>query len=249
MSLRGLWLATQFLTRVPVPRVADFSSRDLSRSALWFPVVGIGVGILVMSITLLTRQQNGLLAASLGVLGWAWVTGALHLDGLADLVDALAASHRNPERFFPVLADPHLGACGGVSIVLVLIVKTAALAQLPSSALIAVPLVLGWARLGPLAWSRWLAPLKAGQAERFSWNLSAGWIALWGALLLAASAVLSPVLCAAPLVLAAWGTWLRVRLGGVTGDCLGAGVEVSETVLLVGLALMNGAHHPFASST
>jgi adenosylcobinamide-GDP ribazoletransferase len=210
MSLRGLWLATQFLTRVPVPRVADFSSRDLSRSALWFPVVGIGVGFLVISITLLTRQQNGLLAASLGVLGWAWLTGALHLDGLADLVDALAASHRNPERFLPVLADPHLGACGGVSIVLVLIVKTAALAQLPSSAL---------------------------------------WIALWGALLLAASAALSPLLCVAPLVLAAWGTWLRVRLGGVTGDCLGAGVEVSETVLLVGLAVMNGAHHPFASST
>jgi adenosylcobinamide-GDP ribazoletransferase len=60
----------------------------------------------------------------------------------------------------------------------------------------------------------------------------------WTVLLLAASMALAPVLCAAPLIIVAWGAWLKVRLGGVTGDCLGAGVEVTEAALLLLLALV-----------
>ena len=59
--------------------------------------------------------------------------------------------------------------------------------------------------------------------------------------LLAASVALAPVLCAAPVVIVAWGAWLKVRLGGMTGDCLGAGVEVTETALLMLVALTSGA--------
>jgi adenosylcobinamide-GDP ribazoletransferase len=56
-------------------------------------------------------------------------------------------------------------------------------------------------------------------------------------ILLGASVALAPVLCVAPLVIAAWGGWLKWRLGGTTGDCLGAGVEVAEAVLLYALVL------------
>ena len=106
---------------------------------------------------------------------------------------------------------------------------------------LAVPLILAWARLGTLAWARWLKPLKLGRGEHFSWQLSVGWVVFWTALLLAASVAIAPVLCAAPLVIAAWGAWLRVRLGGMTGDCLGAGVEVTEAALLLLVALTSGA--------
>jgi adenosylcobinamide-GDP ribazoletransferase len=182
----------------------------------------------------------------------------LHLDGLGDLADALGASHRDPQRFLTVLADPHLGTFGAVTIVLALLVKTAALAALPPALtqggvlthgwtatyglpiaglpiIAAVPLIAAWARLGPLAWSRWLPPLKAGQGERFAWSLQSGWIVAWTIVLLAASAWVAPVLCATPLALAGWGLWLKVRVGGVTGDCLGAGVEAVEIVLLLAL--------------
>jgi adenosylcobinamide-GDP ribazoletransferase len=182
----------------------------------------------------------------------------LHLDGLGDLADALGASHRDPQRFLTVLADPHLGTFGAVTIVLALLVKTAALAALPLALtqggvlthgwtatyglpiaglpiIAAVPLIAAWARLGPLAWSRWLPPLKAGQGERFAWSLQSGWIVAWTIVLLAASAWVAPVLCATPLALAGWGLWLKVRVGGVTGDCLGAGVEAVEIVLLLAL--------------
>jgi adenosylcobinamide-GDP ribazoletransferase len=237
MKLRGLRLATQFLTRVPVASVETCSPEEFSRSSAWFPLVGLGIGVLVGLILLVGVHRGGSVTAVLGLLAWVWITGALHLDGLADLTDALAASHRDPQRFFAVLADPHLGTFGVVSVVLALMLKAAGLTQLSEASLLAFPLVPAWARLGPLAWSRWLTPLKPGHGARFSSGLHAGWIAFWGTLLLAASVAVAPVLCVAPLVIAAWGGWLKWRLGGTTGDCLGAGVEVLEVVLVVVLAV------------
>jgi adenosylcobinamide-GDP ribazoletransferase len=116
--------------------------------------------------------------------------------------------------------------------------KATALTEISLPALFAFPLIPAWARLGPLAWSRWLKPLKPGHGERFSWQLNVAWIVFWSAVLLAASAVFAPVLCAAPLAIAAWGLWLKWRLGGTTGDCLGAGVEVTELALLYLLVLV-----------
>jgi adenosylcobinamide-GDP ribazoletransferase len=241
VSLRGLRLALQFLTRLPVPGVDDFDPLDLARSAAWFPFVGLLVGAIVALVTFALDHRSTAIAAAVGVLAWVWLTGALHLDGLADLTDALGASHRDPERFFAVLRDPHLGTFGVVGVVFVLLLKTAALATLAINTLLALPLILAWARLGTLAWGRWLKPLKAGHGEQFAWRICVGWIVFWCVLLLAASVAIAPVLCAAPLVIAAWGAWLKARLGGMTGDCLGAGVEVTETALLMLVALTSGA--------
>lgn len=251
MRFRGLRLAAQFLTRLPVPGVEDFSPGELSQSAAWFPMVGSIIGAIVAAVVFVCAHRShapahdfGLIGGAISVLAWVWLTGALHLDGLADLTDALAAAHRDPKRFLAVLADPHIGAFGVISVVLVLILKFAALATLsamPERAATAIPLICAWARLGPLAWSRWLPPLKAGHGERFAWKLHAGWVVLWTIALLIASATLAPVLCVAPLLLIGWGVWLRIRLGGVTGDCLGAGIEVTETVLVLLAALISGA--------
>jgi adenosylcobinamide-GDP ribazoletransferase len=241
VSLRGLRLATQFLTRLPVPGVADFSPLDLARSAAWFPFIGLVLGVIVALATFALGHRSTVLAGIVGVLAWVWLTGAMHLDGLADLADALGASHRDPQRFLTVLEDPHVGTFGIVSLVLVMMLKAASLAMMTPDALWAVPLILAWARLGTLVWGRWLKPLKPGRGERFSWQLSVGWIAFWTLFLLIASVAVAPALCAAPLVIAAWGGWLKVRLGGMTGDCLGAGVEVTETALLLLIALTSGA--------
>lgn len=243
MRLRRLWLATQFLTRLPAPAVPEYSSTELSRSAAWFPLVGAAVGALVTLAVLPLADTRPLLAAACGVLVWAWSTGALHLDGLGDLADALAASHRDPQRFFAVLRDPHAGAFAVVAIVVVLLLKLAALGEVAAalvarpSSWLALPLIAAWARLGPLAWSRWLQPLQSGQGERFGWELTTQPIVSWTVGLLVASALVAPVLCVAPLLLLAWGQWLQKRLGGYTGDCLGAGVECIEAALLLSLAM------------
>ena len=83
MSFRGLRLAAQFLTRLPVPGVTEFSPLDLARSATWFPFVGLVLGGIVALVTFALGHRSAGLAGVVGVLSWVWLTGAMHLDGLA----------------------------------------------------------------------------------------------------------------------------------------------------------------------
>lgn len=230
--MRGLILAVQFLTRLPTPPVADFRAEELSRSLAWFPLVGLLVGGLLAAAVWLGARVDPWLGALLGLLAWVWVSGALHLDGLADLADALGAAHRDRERLLAVLADPHVGSFGVVALVLQLLAKLILLmlaARLELYA--ALCFVPAWARLGVLLWSR-LPPLKPGLGERYAWQggerLAWPWLAA-----LAVASFFAPALVAGPLVLLAWHAFLRRRLGGMSGDALGAGVEVSETGLLL----------------
>lgn len=265
--MRGLILALQFLTRLPGPRVFDFRPEDLAASAAWFPVVGALVGVAVAAAVAIGAFGDPWLGALAGLLAWVWITGALHLDGLADLADALSASHRDPQRFLEVLRDPHIGASGAVAIVLVLAAKLILLALVakqlaplveairaarvtgvaaPLAPELAVPfaalaLVGAWARFGAVVWSQTLPPLAPGTGKRFAWRTRRASVFVWAVALLAAAAWVFPPLVAAPLALALWWAFLRRRLGGMTGDCLGAGIEVCEAVLLAVVAVALGA--------
>lgn len=235
--LRGIVLATQFLTRLPTPQVRDFQPEDLTRSAAWFPGVGLIIGALLAGLAALMHSLHPALAALVLLLLWVWVTGGLHLDGLADLSDALGAAHRDPQRFLEVLRDPHLGSFGVMALVLALLSKLVLLALLPREALPALLLVPAWARLGPLIWVSTLPPLHAGMGDRFAWWPERNSSRLWGLALFAASAAFAPQLLVAPLILLAWGFFLKRRLGGQCGDALGAGIEVTELCLIMILAL------------
>lgn len=237
--MRGFLLALQFLTRLPVPVALPFEAGALARSAVWFPAVGLVVGGLVAVAAWLGAWVDPWLGALLALLAWLWVTGGLHLDGLADLADALGAAHRDRERFLAVLADPHLGAFGAMALAMQLMAKLVLvmLALKLGTGLAALVLAPAWARLGALWWSQSLPPLKPGLGERYAWRAGAGWTRAWLAILLALSAGLAPALLAAPLLLVAWRAFLKARLGGMTGDCLGAGVEVTESATLLGLVI------------
>ncbi len=261
--VRGLILALQFLTRLPTPRVPDFRPEDLAASAVWFPVVGAVVGAAVAAAVIVGALANPWLGALAGLLVWVWITGALHLDGLADLADALGAAHRDPQRVLEVLRDPHLGTFGVVAIVLVLAAKLVLLAvvaqqlaplvdailaarvagvALPLGAELATPvaalaLVGAWARFGAVVWSQTLPPFAPGSAEQFAWGTWRASLVVWAVVLLAAAAWLFPPLAVAPLAIGLWWAFLKRRLGGMTGDCLGAGVEVCETALLAVIAV------------
>ena len=230
--MRGLILAIQFLTRLPTPAVTDFKPDDLARAAVWFPLVGILLGALLAGAVSLGGRVDPWLGALLGLLVWVGVTGALHLDGLADLADALGAAHGNRDRLLTVLADPHLGVFGVTALVMQLLLKLVLLMLVAKSgAFWALLLIPAWARLGPLVWAR-LPSIKPGMGERFAWHVSWIGVLLWGTLLAAASYV-APALLVAPLLLLAWRAWLLARLGGMTGDALGAGVEWVESGLLL----------------
>jgi adenosylcobinamide-GDP ribazoletransferase len=261
--MRSLILALQFLTRLPTPQVPDARPEDLAASAVWFPAVGAIVGFAIAAALALGALVDPWLGALAAVLVWVWITGALHLDGLADLADALAAAHRDPQRFLEVLRDPHIGTFGVVALVLVLGAKLVLLALVAkqlvpllhaireaqvagvavppvfelAAPVLALALTAAWARFGAVVWSQTLPPLAPGSGERFAWRARRWSLLAWAAVLLAASAVLFPPLAVAPLAIALWWAFLRSRLGGMTGDCLGAGVEVCETALLAAVAV------------
>lgn len=243
--MRGLILAIQFLTRLPTPQLRDFDPVELVRSAHWFPLVGMLIGILLVAAMWLGCRIDPWLGALLTLLLWVWITGALHLDGLADMSDALGAAHRDRERFLAVLSDPHLGTFGVVSLFLQLACKLVLLMLLARGGqYLALLLIPAWARWGALIWAR-LPPLKPGMGERFGWQITRLSIWLWAALLIACS-VVAPVLSCVPLLVLAWREFLRRRIGGMTGDLLGAGVEVIESLALLLLILQTeycGAGH------
>ncbi|MES1196062.1 MAG: adenosylcobinamide-GDP ribazoletransferase, partial [Steroidobacter sp.] len=234
--MRSLILAIQFLTRLPTPQVKDFAHEDLSRTAPWFPAVGLLVGGFVAAAMIIMSRIDAWLGALAGLIVWTWITGALHLDGLADLADALGASHRDPQRFLQVMRDPHVGTFGAVVLVIALISKLVLLYLLLSHELaywFALPLLCAWSRLGAIAWSASLPSLHAGSGEAFAWQTSKPLMLVNAIVLLALTILLLPVLIIAPIMLWMWWWFLRYRLGGMTGDCLGAGIEATEVTMLL----------------
>ena len=231
--MRSLWLALGFLTRWPVPRV-EAAADEVATTVRWYPVVGLAVGApaaLAGWAGALIDPWTGALAA---LVAWVLVTGALHLDGLGDLADGLGAAHGDSKRLLAVMADPHAGSFGVAAIGLQVIAK-----------LVLLHLVAGWwavvlvpaaARMGPLAWARWLPSLKPGYGAGIAGAVRArdltGWAAVWVGV-----SVVVPALSATPLLVVGWLGYLRVRTGGVTGDMHGAGIELVETGLLLALAV------------
>ncbi|HBN52971.1 MAG TPA: adenosylcobinamide-GDP ribazoletransferase [Stenotrophomonas sp.] len=238
MKLRGLILSIQFLTRLPTPQVKDFRDDDLSRAAVYNPLVGAIIGAL-LALPLFLIADRPWLAGVLTLLLWVWVTGALHLDGLGDVADAFGAAHRDPQRFLEVLKDPHMGVFGVVTLVMQLLLKFVLLTELAASPLwLGIVLVPAWARWGTLWLIRLLPPLHgAGLAERFSWQLSVRAVWLWALPLAAVTAFVAWPLLLALLLVPLIAAWWRKRLGGISGDCLGASIEVTETLLLLALVL------------
>lgn len=239
--MRGLILALGFLTRLPLPALRDFQPAELARAVVWFPVAGLVVGAAVALAAALGARFDPWLGALAGVIVWTWITGGLHLDGLADTVDALGAAHRDPERFLAVLADPHVGSFGVIALVLQLLAKLVLLHWLLTLDLpwLTLALIPAWARWAAAGWALWLPPLKPGLGERFAWHGNrAGWAA--GGLALAALSLAAPLAFAALIPAVLWGGWMQRKLGGQTGDVLGAGIEWSESValLLAGVLLV-----------
>ena len=236
--MRGLILAFQFLTRLPMPQLKHFRQEELSSAAVWFPLVGLSVGLLLVVAALPGMQAGSWPAALLVVLVWTGVTGALHLDGAADLADALGASHRDSDRFLTVLKDPHIGTFGVVvliSLLLTKLVTTAWLVASPDASLWMLVLIPAWARLGSIYWSQSLPPLAPGSGEQFAWEIPDHAVLLWGAglFILSWMAVSLFFALVAIATLLLWRTFLQWRLGGMSGDCLGAGIEYCEAMMLL----------------
>lgn len=240
--MSGFFTALMFLTRIPLPRMFTAGGDDIARAAPWLPVVGVLLGALVAAAVLAGAHVDPWVGALLGLAVWMLVTGGLHLDGLGDVADGLGAAHGDSARFIAVARDPHLGSFGAIAIVLQIAAKLVLLAVLARSAsaetvVAGLMLTAAWARWGALALGRALPPLTDGLASRLAVGIKTPTVALEGLALAALTLYFAPLLLVAlPLTVACILYW-RLRLGGITGDCLGASIEILETALLFLLLL------------
>lgn len=159
--MKTLIVALGFLTRLPMPRV-EADEVDFARAIRLYPVAGLVVGVIVAGAGWLGAHVDPWTGALAALIAWVWATGALHLDGLADLSDGLGAAHGDRSRLLAVMADPHIGSFGVVALAMQLLAKLVLLHALPVSAGPMLALIPAAARVGPLVWARLLPPLRPG---------------------------------------------------------------------------------------
>ena len=240
--IRPFLIALQFLTRIPLQLDPPPQAGETGRSLLYYPLVGLVIGFLLWLSAHLLAGQGHLLAAALLCLVWVLITGGLHLDGMADTVDGWLGGLRDRERTLAIMQDPATGPMGTLSLILVLLLKFAALYTLLEDsryAVLLLPPVLGrTAGLVLLATTPYVR--ARGLAELLTREADSWYCLRISALAAAAVFMLAPLAGALAIVLSTalllgWRRLLLQRLGGFTGDTTGAlieGVEVSTLVLL-----------------
>lgn len=238
------WIALQFLTRLPVTLAGMPTPEQVGRSLLFYPLVGLLIGLLLFAAQQLLGSSAVLLQAALLLTLWVGISGGLHLDGLADSADAWVGGFGDKQRTLAIMKDPRSGPIAVVVLVLLLLLKFAALVALLESGSGLLLVLVPWlARcLLPLLFlsTPYVRAGGLGQAlaehlprRQLPWVLAADVVAMllfgWPALL-------------ALLVAGVVFLWLRAlmlkRLGGATGDTAGALVELAECGVLVALALV-----------
>jgi adenosylcobinamide-GDP ribazoletransferase len=248
----SLRLAVGTLTRIHVPAPRTVDRRVAGRAMLLAPLVGLVLALVIgvpAQVLVNVSPVGGLLGATLAVAALAWLTRALHLDGLADTADALG-SGRPAADALAIARRSDIGPFGVVTLVLVVLVQVVALANLlergagAGSLVIAVvtgrlALTLACLRGIPAARPDGLGALVAGSVPRAGGlPVALAWLALAaasvaaehgiGAGLATAGAVIGGLLAAGLVVRTA-----RRRLGGITGDVLGATAEIATAAVLV----------------
>jgi len=241
--MRHFISALQFITILPVGKPVPFDPRKMMP---FFPAVGILLGIFVAIFDrIVLRVWNEPAVALLDVFLLATVTGAFHLDGLGDTADGLLGQ-RSREKALTIMKDSRIGAMGLVAVVFGLALKWSGIAGLDVNRSLLLVIVPAYARSGALFGIRFLEYGRPGGGTGLDffkeklglsafWGLALpvglslflGWQALW--LMLCFAIITSTILF-----------YYKKRMGCITGDMLGAAIEISEAGLFM-LVSIGGA--------
>lgn len=250
-QLRLFFVALQFFTRLPIPRWVGFEPDWLHHASRYFPAVGIIVGAVAAAVYGLAQLVfPGIVAVLLSTIAGIYLTGAFHEDGFADTCDGLGGGVTR-ERALEIMTDSRIGAYGAIGIGLLLALKCAALASLSPQFVVAALLIAHpLSRLAATALIWRLDYAKAqGKAKPLAQKMSTTEFAI--AVTMVALPVSAVLLAgwlswqafsaglAATIVMAVWLTrkFMR-RIGGYTGDCLGAVQQVTEVAFYLGVLVL-----------
>ena len=233
-------IAMQFLTIIPLPFSVRCEKEDLGRSLAFFPLAGITIGALLAGLDqLISPWLPRPLSDAILIALITLITGALHMDGLADVCDGIAA-RGGRDRFLAVMKDSYVGAVGAAGVTLGLLLKWQALVAVPGGikwqALLLFPLVARYAQVQSVAFAC---------SARID-GLGSVFIAGSGSLQLVAAAIMT--LVGAWLLMGFKGTivfaiaalftwfarlWFNKKIGGITGDAAGCISELNEILALL----------------
>lgn len=242
--MRPFLIALQFLTSLPVRLDGLPEPQQIGKSLLCYPLVGLLLGVILWLLSLALAGAAPPLQAALLLAAWVALTGALHLDGLADSADAWLGGFGDRERTLEIMKDPRSGPIAVSVLVLLLLLKFVALwtllAQDGRLALLLAPLLGRGALLGLFLTTAYVRPGGLGHALAEHMPRRQVCVVL----------VLMALVC----MLVGAGGWTAVaitvvvgllvrrslcrRLGGTTGDTAGALLELVECAVLVSLALL-----------
>ena len=232
-------IALQFLTTLRIQLKEMPTAQQNANSILFYPVVGLIIGLILYVVALLLSGLATVLLSSLLLVLWIWLTGGLHLDGLADTADAWVGGFGDKERTLKIMKDPSCGPIGVLSLIIVCVLKWAALyVLLEAEAALALLLFPLLARTIPLALFVSTPYLRSnGLGSSIAAHLPKRRV--YWVIGLSLSFTFS-YLGIGLLVGLAWVVTLLYlrskflqRLGGITGDTIGASIEIVETVCLL----------------
>jgi adenosylcobinamide-GDP ribazoletransferase len=246
--MRAFLIAVQFLTRIPVRLGKPPSEGEVAASVACFPLVGLIVGgILALTHVALGPYLPPMVEASVLLVGYILVTGGIHLDGLMDTVDGLSSS-QDPERILAVMKDSRVGAMGVAAAAVVILARYSVYGSLPGTL---APGLLVAAAVSS-RWSMGLCMALAPYARQGS-GLGRSFVEapngprLLVATLLATAIALAAsgyqglgALGASAVATGLFAAMLRKRVGGITGDTLGALNEITEVTSLLVLVVLAG---------
>ena len=239
--MNSLLLALQFLTIIPVNHSFTASDRQLGNSILFYPVIGLLIGIILAFSSVMLANIPLQIQSAIILILWVLLTGGLHLDGLADCADAWVGGLGSKERSLEIMKDPTAGPIAVVVLVLLLLLKylliSTILEQQALAVLVMTPVMGRLAILILMLSTRYIR--TAGLGEKLVANLP---ISKTKAMSLSGILISIYYLGIIPigfmlLILCLVSYQAKKRIGGVTGDVYGAAVELVEVSILLGMVI------------
>ncbi|MFC1911662.1 adenosylcobinamide-GDP ribazoletransferase [Chloroflexota bacterium] len=232
--------ALQFLTTIPVFRRREFKPEDLGRSAGYFPIVGLVIGLLLAGLSwLFLLFLPPAIATALLIVALVIITGALHLDGFVDICDGIGGQKTAEDRW-RVMHDSRAGGFGIIGIVLLLLVKYVSLGSIPEpslmAALVLMPVLSRWAMVYSIFAYSYALPAGLGKSFKQGTNWLRFTMATTIALVLAVALF---QLIGLALIFLTWvvtviaAAYFKDKFSGLTGDTYGAINELAEVSVLI----------------
>ena len=246
--IKAFFIALGLLTRIPVPKVFHVTEGDNEKlygwSVIYYPLIGFLIGGLLVlvswSLSFLSLPSHGFIEAGIILTAWVLISGALHLDGLADSADAWLGGYGNPQRTLEIMKDPYSGPAAVVVLILVLLLKFSSLIVVEWQVLLLTPVLARVAIMVLLATTPYVR--AGGMGETAVKHLPKSAVGVVLITVLGLSVLLLQEKSVAIIILIPIAYLLRrlmlKRINGTTGDTAGAMLEVMEVATLLAFVLM-----------